>query len=256
MRYYVTSDTHGFFSILIATLTDMGFFHDPLPHKLVICGDLFDRGPEALEMQEFIMELLKKDQVILIRGNHEDLAMNLLVNWQRGGYRQLHHYTNGTMDTVCQLVGSDDLFEGTQSIGSDFLHTPYVQDIIPSMVDYFETDHYIFVHGWIPCEPVSIDSGVMHYEPMPDWRNADRSVWSKARWINGMEAAHHGIIEKDKTIVCGHYHASFGHSRYEGKGVEFDPVDADFSTYYADGIIALDACVKYSKKLNCIIIDD
>ena len=40
MRYYVTADTHGFFSILIATLTDMGFFNDPEPHKLVICGDL------------------------------------------------------------------------------------------------------------------------------------------------------------------------------------------------------------------------
>lgn len=24
------------------------------------------------------------------------------------------------------------------------------------MVDYYETDHYIFTHGWIPCTPIRI----------------------------------------------------------------------------------------------------
>ena len=63
------------------------------------------------------------------------------------------------------------------------------------------------------------------------------------------------VYEDDKTIICGHWHTSYGHSRYEGKGSEFGE-DADFSPYMAPGIIALDACTAYSGIVNCIIIED
>lgn len=81
MRYYVVSDVHGFFSEMKAALDEKGFFEDKEPHKLVVCGDLFDRGTEALQLQEFILDLISKDEVILIRGNHEDLLMELLHGW-------------------------------------------------------------------------------------------------------------------------------------------------------------------------------
>ncbi len=51
---------------------EKGFYADKEPHKLVVCGDLLDLGSEALKVQEFILELLKNDDVILIRDNHED----------------------------------------------------------------------------------------------------------------------------------------------------------------------------------------
>ena len=82
MKYYVTADVHGHFTELKTALAEQGFFEDTEPHKLVICGDLFDRGVEALQLQDFILELLSKDQAILIRGNHEDLTLNLLHNWR------------------------------------------------------------------------------------------------------------------------------------------------------------------------------
>ena len=50
MRYYVTADIHGFYTPLITALTKAGFFADSAPHKLVILGDLFDRGKEALKL--------------------------------------------------------------------------------------------------------------------------------------------------------------------------------------------------------------
>lgn len=70
-----------------------------------------------------------------------------------------------------------------------------------------------------------------------------------------MEAAHNGIIEPGKTIVCGHWHCSFGHSRYENDGGEFDR-NPNFTPYYGNGIIALDACTPISHKINCIVIED
>ena len=46
MKYYVTADVHGYFTELKTALAVQGFFEDTEPHKLVICGDLYDRGTE------------------------------------------------------------------------------------------------------------------------------------------------------------------------------------------------------------------
>lgn len=257
MKYYVTADVHGFFTELKTALAEKGFFEDPEPHKLVVCGDLFDRGQEALQLQAFILELLSRDQVILIRGNHEDLTLDLLHNWSSRSYLQRHHNHNGTVNTVCQLTGFSprDIDTGPEEVGRAFLKTPLIQTVIPATVDYFETDHYIFVHGWIPCIPVALTNDEVGYVYAPAWREAGKAQWARARWINGMEAAHSGVIEDDKTIVCGHWHCSFGHARYHSNGSEFEG-DAHFEPYYDEGIIALDACTVHSGKVNCIVIED
>ena len=62
-------------------------------------------------------------------------------------------------------------------------------------------------------------------------------------------------VMQRKTIVCGHWHTSYGHSKYEHKGTEFGE-DADFSPYYGPGIIAIDACTAFSGKVNCLVIED
>ena len=257
MKYYVTADVHGYFTELKTALAEQGFFDDSQPHKLVFLGDLYDRGTEALQLQAFILDLLSKDQVILIRGNHEDLTLDLLHNWSRKSYLQRHHNLNGTVDTVCQLTGFSEweVYTKTDAVGKAFLQNPLIQSIIPAMVDYFETEHYIFVHGWIPCIPISRSSTEKVYIPIPDWRNAGKELWDKARWINGMEAAHNGIVEPGKTILCGHWHCSFGHALYEQNGSEFED-DGNVTPYRANGIIALDACTALSGKVNCIVIED
>lgn len=257
MKYYVVADIHSFFDELIVTLTEKGFFTDPESHKLVVCGDLFDRGTQALELQEFILDLLSKDRVILIRGNHEDLTLDLLNGWSKHSYLQYHHHTNGTINTVLQLTKSNqsDLNHNPDSIGSKLLQSPYIQTIIPAMVDYFETPHHVFVHGWIPCTAINFAPHQTRYAYIDGWRNAHKKAWDSARWTNGMEAAYGGVVEPGKTIICGHWHCSFGHSHYEGKGGEFDH-DPDFTPYYGAGIIALDACTALSRKVNCIVIDD
>lgn len=252
MRYYVVSDIHGYFSKLKLALEAQGFFEDTQPHKLIICGDIYDRGNEAKQLQEFILDLMDKNEVVLIKGNHEDLTLDLLNGWHRQSYWQFHHSSNGTIDTICQLL--DTSFHGIcyypEEVGRKLLRSPYIQTIIPAMMDYYETEHYIFTHGWIPC----MVNGEQ-YTPIADWRNASEGIWQKARWINGMESAHNGITEKDKTIVCGHWHCSFGHSNYEEDGGEFDN-HPNFDPYYGEGIIALDACTPISQKINCIVVED
>ena len=139
MKYYVTADVHGFYTELHRALDRAGYFADPEPHKLLILGDLFDRGQEA------------------------------------GG----------------------------------------------------------------------------RFRYRADWREAAPEDWREARWTNGMNAAPF-CLEK-KTILCGHWHCSYGHAVYEHRGTEFG-TDADFSPYYGPGIVALDACTAHSGRVNVVIL--
>ena len=248
MRYYVVSDVHGFYAPLIQALTDAGFFDDTEPHKLIVLGDLMDRGRDAVKIQDFILEQMEKDAVILIRGNHEDLYESLVT--QDHGIPYKFHLSNGTYDTALQLTGFDPAMARIRNY--DFAdagkETPFYRKIMSAMLDYFETEHYVFVHGWIPC---TVEQS--KYCPIQDWRNASSKEWENARWYNGMDAAQ--TADVDKTIICGHWHASYGHSKYEGKGPEFGP-DADFTPYYGPHVIAIDACTAYTGKVNCVVVDD
>lgn len=248
MRYYVVSDVHGFYTPLIRALTDAGFFDDTETHKLIVLGDLMDRGRDAAKIQDFILEQMEKDAVILIRGNHEDLYESLVT--QDCGIPYDIHLKNGTYDTALQLTGFDLAMARMRNY--DFAdaakETPFYTRVMPSMLDYFETEHFVFVHGWTPC---ITEHG--KYCPIQDWRNASSEEWKHARWYNGMDAAQ--TADEDKTIVCGHWHTSYGHSKYEGKGSEFGP-DADFSPYYGPHVIAIDACTAYTGKVNCIVLEE
>ena len=260
MKYYVVADVHGFYSELITALTEKGFFKDSEPHKLIVCGDLFDRGEEAVKLQDFIVDLMEKEEVILIRGNHEDLALELIKNihrWMTPTILYTHHWSNGTVETVLQLTGMtlNEAYTIPEKCAVRIENTPFFKKIIPTMVDYFETKNYIFVHGWIPCDALGYGGKASMFIYKENWREMGAIDWNYARWYNGMEAARQNVIEKNKTIVCGHWHCSYGHAKIEGEGEEHGEY-ADYSPYYGKGIIALDACTVLSKKVNCIIIED
>lgn len=259
MKYYVVADIHGYYSVLRATLEDKGYFKDKEPHKLIICGDIFDRGNETLKMQSFISDLIDKDEVILIRGNHEDLMLDLVKALSEGKVDVLygHHLSNGTTISLLELTNNNmlDARMITKEIANQFYNTVFYKKILPRMLDYYETDKYIFVHGWIPCYAQIEGRDRKRYLYQEGWRNTEPEQWAESRWANGMLAASQGVIEPNKTIVCGHWNTSYGHSKIEGKGSEFDE-DADFSPYYSKGIIAIDACTAHSGKINCIVIED
>ena len=260
MKYYVVADVHGYYKELITALTEKGFFEDKEPHKLIVCGDLFDRGYEAVKLQEFILELMDRDEVILIRGNHEDLALELIANihkWMTTTVLFTHHWGNGTVETVLQLTGMglNEACKNPSECAARLQETPFFKRIIPAMVDYFETSNYVFVHGWIPCETLGYGGRVENFYYKENWREIGSMDWNYARWYNGMEAARQGVIEPDKTIVCGHWNTSYGHAIIEGKGEERGE-NADYTPYYGKGIIALDACTFSSGIVNCIVIED
>ena len=177
----------------------------------------------------------------MIRGNHEDL-----FDWAiRDGFtmRDIH---NGTYQTI-QELGRAKISDSQWASEEEIMEYAYrtTRGFFDRMIDYFETENYIFVHGWIPNNMKSPDH---------QWRKATKNQWEKARWDNGMERAMRGHIEPGKIIVCGHWHTSWGHHRKDNTPEWGN--DADFSPYYDKGIIAIDACSAYSHKVNCIVLED
>ena len=249
MKYYIAADVHGFYTEFHKALEEAGYFTDPAPHRLIILGDLFDRGQEAVEMQDFVLQLMERDDVILIRGNHEDLFEEMVTIDL--GLPVRHHKSNGTYSTALQLTGYDrrQAFERHLEFAAAARRTPYFRQIIPATIDWYETGRYVFVHGWIPGTREL--GGCYSYRA--DWREAEAEQWRWARWINGMDAAQ--SCKEEKTILCGHWHSSYGHSTYEHRGSEFG-LDADFSPYYGPGVIALDACTAFSRKINILTLED
>ncbi len=246
-KLFVVSDIHGHFKEMREALDNAGFDPNDENHWLISCGDHFDRGPHPAEVMRYLKSLPRK---VLVRGNHESLVMECC---QRG-YPCSHDFSNGTFNTICELGGAA---EGRSFDECCIIAEQRVKSFIDGMVDYFETKNHIFVHSFVPLK--CNDDLPMYYtrnrkfEIDPDWRYAHHSAWETARWGNPYELAEQGFLP-DKTLVFGHYHTSWPRHKYEGKP-EFGEV-ADFSPYYGDGYIAIDACCAYSGKLNCIVIED
>ena len=229
MKIFAVSDVHGFTSILRRNLSNVGFEINNPNHLLVLCGDLFDRGPEAKDMLKFIHEV---DNKIMVKGNHEDLMQEMIIR----GYPLLHDIQNRTYDTALQLAWDSSLGD----VNYTKLYGIF-DNLCSQMVDFYETKRYVFVHGWIPVTSAK-----------KDWR--DSSLWKKARWLNGMEMQMKGKTLPDKTIVCGHWHCSWGNA-IKFNVSEFDD-DAIWDPYTAPGIIAIDRCTAYTKEMNIIVLED
>lgn len=248
-KLFVVSDIHGFYDEMIDALDKAGFDKDNENHWLISCGDTTDRGPKPLEVIRYLESLTNK---ILISGNHEDLTLECINR----GYWGSHDMSNGTFDTICELGGAG---EGRSFDECCIVADSIVRPFFNSMVNYFETENYVFVHGFIPvnCNRSLPRNYKPHlkYSAKEDWRYAHQSEWEDAKWLNGMEMAMDGFgIEK--TIVCGHFHTSWGHAIQDKTFNEFGE-GADFSPfYYEDKLIAIDACTAYSGKVNVLVLED
>lgn len=265
IKYFVASDIHSYFDIFHTELLKMGFEINNPEHKLVVCGDLFDRGDQTVELFRFVQSL--GDRFIYIRGNHEDLLFDCMKDIRCGRVPDSHHFHNQTVKTICQFCGQSEQIV-CAPIWRDKIcdiMNPILDWIDTKCVNYFEIGDNILVHGWIP---MAIEDKLPYYYAKnrklgfkSDWKNATKAEWAQARWLNGIDTWFSGGDIEGKTIICGHWHCSYGWSHIDRKYKEFpNPNHADFEhsfkPWVKTGIIAIDACTAYSKKCNVIIIEE
>lgn len=264
--YFVVSDVHSFYEEFQAALNKEGFDLNNPNHKLIVCGDLFDRGSGTKEVYNFVKSL--GDRFLYIRGNHEDLLEDCIADIISGRSIGRHHFGNGTVRTVANFCGFETEWEISASRRSEEINQlvytktrPLLEFINSKAVDYLELENYIFVHGWVP----TINENLSPFSKKPlklaprEWWDdqedySSRDIWREARWTNGMQAWKEGCIIPGKTIVCGHWHTSQAHCYIHNVGSEWGP-DACFDIFRDEGIIMLDACTVHSGRVNVLVIE-
>ena len=234
-KLFVVSDIHGHYTILKEALDKAGFDNNNEKHLLICCGDYFDRGSENAEVLKFFERLKHK---VLLRGNHEDLLLKLFQT----GKVLPHNYINGTMKTLEDFFGkySIDPVDDTIDFSGKTRIVDRICEFIEETINYFETENYVFVHGWLPqkCDTAG------------NRKSTNDETWEKARWEKWTE---HYTGEKPlayKTLVCGHMPSFYANKFAPAR----ETMCADI--FYGNGLIAIDAGTYDSKQINVLVIED
>jgi predicted phosphodiesterase len=269
MKYFVVSDIHSFCSELKYSLRKAGFNKRNKEHTLIVCGDIFDRGDETVEVYKYLKSI-PKNRCILVKGNHESLYKELLTKFFPGR----HDFSNGTVRAFCNIAGIDEeklsrYYWLEQELSLDYEQIEerlsstwnYVRETVANheitkwlnskqWVNYYELDKYIFVHSFIPTKvkeeledtPLYRLNICCSYDS--NWRNATNDEWEDARWGDPIENFERNLFkpeaDKGKVLVVGHWHTSDFYRRLENIVTDTQEI------YYSKNLIAIDGGVKYS----------
>lgn len=249
MKLFVVSDIHGFYDEFRKALDDAGFDPANPEHLAIGLGDYLDRGSQPEEVINYLVGLPNK---VLVKGNHSDL----FEEFCKRGYPLGHDWSNGTANSILDLAPESKNWESACLIAMNKM-----KPLLDQMVNYYETRNYIFVHSFVPLNV--LDDMPKHYtrgrvyEKMENWREAHNSDWEVARWGNPFQLAKDGFLP-DKCLVFGHFHTSWPRHHWAWSD-EAEPEwgeGADFSPYYGNGFIGIDACTAYSGKVNVLVLED
>ena len=129
MRTIAISDIHGCSHALRTLISAI----EPQPDDLVIpLGDLIDRGPDAREVIDLLLDLRGRCRLMPLMGNHEEMMLAVLdgappQRWiQAGGAATLDSY---------RFTGSLDVVPADQV------------DFLRACSNYVELDTHFFVHA-------------------------------------------------------------------------------------------------------------
>lgn len=261
-KYFIVSDIHSFYTPLKNALHQAGFRKTNKEHILIVCGDVFDRGEETMEVYRFLTSLPKR-RCILVKGNHESLFEELLTKQLPDDY----DFSNGTVKTFCAIAGVDEevlnrSYYFKNGIGDGYYDRirrawkNIVTEVKNSKVyswlhsdqwrDFYELDEFIFVHSFIPLK--AKDGLPFYYinnrafEYFDDWRTtATEEDWEAARWGCPWKQYKDGYFDEEikngKKLVVGHWHCADFWSKFGG---DYDNDDIFYDGY----IVAIDGGVK------------
>lgn len=249
-KLFCVSDLHSFFTPFKKALDAAGFDPKNENHWLIICGDIFDRGPESNEMFSYLMQLERK---VFVKGNHDILLDSLCAR----KFPYMHDMQNGTVTTINDLGDLKDGYSFDECCQRTWNKLARYREL---RVNYFETHKYIFVHSWIPTvkkterHPADKWRTLTTDKYMKNWRDATDAEWEEAMWGNPFALAEQGLNKTGKTLVFGHWHCSTGWAKEEGYS-EFGP-DAEWNPYFGKDIIGIDRCTAHTGECNVLVLED
>lgn len=102
-KYFIFSDIHGRkLSALLEELKNASFDINDDNHILISLGDLFDRGDDNLNLLFFVNEMIKKNRMIVLWGNHEAMLKEFIETSFKAWSNVLN--ANGTSITIYDFL--------------------------------------------------------------------------------------------------------------------------------------------------------
>jgi serine/threonine protein phosphatase 1 len=187
-RYYVIGDIHGrldLYDALIAEIERDIAAKTALDPRIILLGDLVDRGPDSAGVIARTQAWQQQRNVSVLIGNHEDMFLNAFEKPEA-----LRHFLkHGGRETILSFGLSKKQFAAL-SLGELFNRLPKlvpqsVRNYIASFEVMIIAGDYVFVHAGIDPE-----------KPLAEQKRSDL-MWIRERFLN-----HHGPLEK--VVVHGH----------------------------------------------------
>lgn len=228
-RILCISDIHGGYETLKRLIKKIKFSDSDL---LILLGDNVQRGNESNNVIEYIYELGKKDNVILIMGNHESYILYLLreINSEKLKRHLKKIWYPCILRYWTEEIGID--------IASDFDPVELQREIknrygkyismMKSMIYGVESEKHIFVHAGIDVSK--------------PWKESDiDSLMISKEFLNMKHS-------EEKMLVVGHWPTS----NYRKNSLKCDIIiDREKRVISIDGGYG----IKSFGQLNCLVID-
>lgn len=213
MKYFVFSDVHGDYDALMQAVDKYGYQPHNANHTLISCGDNFGRaqrqyGSGSKEIFEYLTSTEHVNPPVCIKGNHE-LILKDIITKRRISADDIGNGEGATVCSFLQRQPPQNMHELTISMYDAYslIKSP-LYDWLLSIPYYFETEHYIFVHGFLPYDFVDSKKFIVS-----GFDGVEENIWQDACRNEAIPA----IIKKfemdyplgiGKSIVFGHCHNS------------------------------------------------
>ncbi|MBR4234709.1 MAG: serine/threonine protein phosphatase [Clostridia bacterium] len=219
MRSIIIGDVHGCNAELCALLDKVG--PKPQEDRLILLGDLFDRGPESYEVYQTVQALACQfaERFVLLRGNHEDyllsekLSLSQRIVWERVG----RHATAASFKR----------------------HGARMEDAIPFLsgrcVNFYRGEGFMCVHAGIKIDPPELNDTytLLH----------DHGTVLQNRYIGPLAVCGHIALEKP-SYFCG-----------DGKTVQTLPY-GEHLALPKTGVICIDTGCGKGGRLSAMITEN
>ena len=121
------------------------------PQKWIFIGDYIDRGPDSQATLDILIELEKKHDVIFLRGNHEQMILDVIDLSYK--LKKKDNYLNNLKSHPKSIIwinngGKETLKSFGTSLEQFHIEPKYI-DFFKRTIFFFEVEEYFFVHAGV-----------------------------------------------------------------------------------------------------------